>query len=217
MIKGVIFDMDGLLVNTEPLWQQAETQIFQQMGAPLTPEMCKTMMGKRMDEVVAHWCDEFNIRQPSHHEIILDIQDRMEVLIRNGIELMPGVKITLDYFFVYNYSLALASSSANQLIRAVMDTTGIEKYFQVVRSGECEIYGKPHPSIFLSALKEMKLKPHEVVVFEDSFYGGIAAKAANMRTILIPGKEEQNHSKFGFADKVLSSMEEFSEEVLYSE
>lgn len=215
MIKGVIFDMDGLLVDTEPLWQKAETEIFRNMGAPLTEAMCQSMMGRRIDEVVAHWCKQFNISQPSQKEIILDIQDRMEMLVRDGIDLLPGVRETLEYFFVYNYKIALASSSARQLIRAVMDTTSIEKYFSVVRSGECEIYGKPHPAVFLSALKEMQLKPDEVVVFEDSFYGGIAAKAAGMRTILIPGKERLHDPKLGFADKVMASMEEFSEEVLY--
>lgn len=215
MIKGVIFDMDGLLVDTEPLWQQAETKIFNQLGARLTPEMCKTMMGKRIDVVVAHWCDEFNISEPSQQEIILDIQDEMEMRIREGIDLLPGVENTLNYFLQYNYKIALASSSARQLIRAVLQTTGIEKYFDVVSSGQCELYGKPHPATFLTTLRNMKLQPDEAVVFEDSFYGGIAAKAAGIRTILVPGKEEQNHPKFGFADKILGSMEEFSEEVLY--
>lgn len=216
MIKGVIFDMDGLLVNTEPLWQQAETKIFNQLGAQLTPEMCKTMMGKRIDEVVAYWCEVFDITKPSKQEIILDIQDELEMQIREGIDLLPGIKHTLDCFFQYNYKIGLASSSSPQIIRAVLETTGIESYFDVVSSGQCERYGKPHPAVFLTTLRNMKLQPGEVVAFEDSFYGGIAAKAANIRTILVPGEEEKNHTKFGFADKVLGSMEEFNEEMLYS-
>jgi len=217
MIKGVIFDMDGLLVNTEPLWQQSETKVFNRLGAPLTPIMCKTMMGKRIDEVVAHWCKEFNITEPPQQEIILDIQDELEMQIREGIDLLPGVKKTLDYFLEYNYKIALASSSARQIINAVLQTTRLEKYFDVVSSGQYELYGKPHPAIFVTTLRNMKLQPGEAVVFEDSFYGGIASKAANIRTIIIPGKEYQKHPKFGFADKVLGSMQEFSEKILYSE
>lgn len=211
MIKGIIFDMDGLLVNTEPLWQQAETEIFQEMGAPLTKEMCKTMMGRRIDDVVSHWFKTFSLDSKTEREVVLDIQDRMEELIREGIELLPGARDCLDYFYSYNYKIALASSSAMQLINAVIDTTNIRKYFSVIRSGECEVLGKPHPGIFLTALKEMNLTPGEVVVLEDSYHGAIAAKAAKLKTILVPSAEDYENTNTDFVDVKLKSLEDLLE------
>ncbi len=214
MIKGAIFDMDGLLADTEPLWQQAETEIFQELGAPLTKEMCKTMMGRRIDDVVSHWFKTFSINSKSEREVVLDIQDRMESLIREGITLLPGARECLEYFNDYNYKIALASSSAMQLINAVIETTGISKYFSVIRSGECEIHGKPHPAIFLTTLREMELKADEVVVLEDSFHGAIAAKAAKMKTILVPPKEDYDNPKTGFVDVKLKSLLDLKEDHL---
>lgn len=211
MIKGVIFDMDGLLVDTEPLWQQAETEIFQKLGAPLTKEMCKTMMGRRIDDVVNHWFKTFSLDSISQKVVVLDIQDRMESLIREGIELLPGVIENLEYFYAHNYKMALASSSAMQLINAIVDTTNVRKYFSVIRSGECELYGKPHPAIFLTALKEMHLSAEEVVVLEDSFYGAIAAKAAKLKTILIPNEADYQNSKTDFVDLKLKSLMDLNE------
>lgn len=214
MIKGAIFDMDGLLVNTEPLWQNAEIKIFNDLGVPMDVEKCHSVMGLRIDEVVKYWYSKYPWEEKYPEEVILDIKDEVEGQIRNGIAPLPGAKELLEYFQKKGFMLGLASSSAHQIIRAVLEVTGIGDCFSVICSAENEIYGKPHPAIFLSALKEMKLKPDEALVFEDSFNGAIAAKAARLKTVLVPADHEYQDERFAFVDMKLKSLTEFDEEKL---
>jgi len=214
MIRGAIFDMDGLLVNTEPLWQKAEIKIFNELQVPMDVEKCHSVMGLRIDEVVKYWYSKYPWEEKYPEEVILDIKDEVEGQIRNGIALLPGAQELLEYFQKKGFMLGLASSSAHQIIRAVLEVTGIGDYFPVICSAENEIYGKPHPAIFLSALKEMKLMPEEALVFEDSFNGAIAAKAARLKTVLVPADHEYNDERFAFVDMKLKSLTEFDEEKL---
>ena len=214
MIRGAIFDMDGLLVNTEPLWQKAEIKIFNELQVPMDVEKCHSVMGLRIDEVVKYWYSKYPWEEKYPEEVILDIKDEVEGQIRNGIALLPGAQELLEYFQKKGFMLGLASSSAHQIIRAVLEVTGIGDYFPVICSAENEIYGKPHPAIFLSALKEMKLMPEEALVFEDSFNGAIAAKAARLKTVLVPADHEYNDERFAFVDMKLKSLTKFDEEKL---
>lgn len=216
-MEGYIFDMDGLLVDTEPLWRKAEIEIFNRIGVPMTEERCKTMMGRRIDDVVNHWFDVYSVSEIDPRVIVLEIQDKMEALIRSGIELLPGIKETLDQLKNKNYPIALASSSSRQLINAVIETTQIADYFQVICSGENEVYSKPHPAIFLTAAKKLNIEPSKLIVFEDSLHGVIAAKAAGMQVIAIPDAENQNNPKFRVADAIVSSIKDLSHEMLYPE
>lgn len=214
MIKGAIFDMDGLLVNTEPLWQKAEIKIFNQLGVPMTEEKCHSVMGLRIDEVVKYWYSRHPWEGKYPEEVILDIKDEVEREIREGIELLPGARELLNRFYEQGIKLAMASSSAQQIIRAVLDVTGIGGYFTVICSAENEVYGKPHPAIFLTALREMKLNPEEAIVFEDSFNGAIASKAARLKTIVVPSEKDFNDKRFDFTDLKLKSLADFSIEAI---
>jgi len=211
MIKGAIFDMDGLLVNTEPLWQKAEIKIFNQLGVPMTEEKCHSVMGLRIDEVVKYWYSQHPWEEKYPEEVILDIKDEVEREIRKGIELLPGARDLLNRFYEKELKLAMASSSAQQIIRAVLDVTGIGDFFTVICSAENEVYGKPHPAIFLSALREMKLKPDEAIVFEDSLNGAIASKAARLKTIVVPSAKDYNDTRFDFSDLKLQRLTDFDE------
>lgn len=211
MIKGVIFDMDGLLVDTEPIWRKAEINIFNELGVPMTEEKCRSVMGLRIDEVVRYWYAQYPWKGKYPEEVILDINDEAERLIRQGITIMPGAEVLLEKFRRQNIPMGLASSSARQIIRAVLEMTGFDKYFSVVRSAENEIYGKPHPAIFLTALEEMELNHKEVVVFEDSLNGVIAAKAARLKTIVVPEASKFDDHRFDFADLKLRSLEDFED------
>lgn len=211
MIKGAIFDMDGLLVDTEPLWQKAEVKIFNELGVPMTEEKCRTVMGLRIDEVVNYWYSLYPWDKKYPEEVILDIKDEVEREIRKGIDLLPGAEDLLAMFYGKGIKLALASSSAQQIIRAVLEVTGIGHYFSEVCSAESEIYGKPHPAIFLTTLSKMQLKTEEVLVFEDSFNGAIAAKAARLKTIVVPADIDAGDKRFDFADMKLRSLREFDE------
>ncbi|MCF8231201.1 MAG: hexitol phosphatase HxpB [Bacteroidales bacterium] len=211
MIKGAIFDMDGLLVDTEPLWQKAEVKIFNDLEVPMSEEKCRSVMGLRIDEVVKYWYSIYPWDGKYPEEVILDIKDEVESEIRKGIDLLPGVEELLAMFYGKGLRLALASSSAHQIIRAVLDVTGIGSYFSEICSAESEVYGKPHPAIFLTTLSKIQLNPEEVLVFEDSFNGAIASKAARLKTVVVPADIDANDKRFDFADMKLRSLREFDE------
>lgn len=213
-MKGVIFDMDGLLIDSEPLWQQAEVKVFNAIGVPMKVDMCRQMMGIRIEEVVDHWYRIYKWTAKTQAEVIKDIMDEMEFLIKTEGKALPGVHQVIQLCRKNELTIALASSSASRIIIASLEALDIKNLFEVIRSAETEEYGKPHPAIYLSTLNEMNLQYNEVFVFEDSFNGAIAAKAARLKVVVVPEARQYDDPKWGFADLRLRSLSEFSEEQL---
>ncbi|RMI00128.1 MAG: hexitol phosphatase HxpB [Calditrichaeota bacterium] len=213
MIKAVIFDMDGLLIDSEPMWQQAEMAQFAKVGLELTPEMCTQTTGMRIDEVIQHWYEQFPLnKQPLSREalkqhILDDVIDR----IRKHGKPRPGVGYILDFFRDIGVKMALASSSHYRVINAVLDVLHIAHYFQVIHSAEEEPYGKPHPAVYLTTAEKLNVSPGECLAFEDSLNGVIAAKAARMRCVVVPPEAHLHDPRFALADLVLASLREFDE------
>ena len=210
MIKAVIFDMDGLLINSEPFWQESETKVFNSLGIKTNKAMFEKFMGKRIDEVVDVMWEMQQWNGKSKEQVVIEIVDNVIELVREKGEAIPGVLDTLNSFQKSSYKIGLASSSKLRIIEAVLDKLAIKSYFEVVHSAEFEEYGKPHPQTFISAAKMLNVKPNDCLVFEDSLNGVISALAANMKCIAIPEQEATNLNKFIIADKTLSSLEEFS-------
>ena len=208
MIKSVIFDMDGLLVDSEPLWRMAERTVFGQYDINLTEEQCRSTTGIRVDNVVAHW----NSIYPGHitDEQLVARQILAEVtrLVKAHGEPMPGVHEAARLFASRGCTMAVASASAMSLINAVLDKLDVRKYFDVVQSAENVKYGKPHPEIFLTTAENLGTNPEECLVLEDSIYGVIAGKAARMKVIAVPDKEFAARREYGVADVVLKSLVE---------
>ena len=207
-IKGVIYDMDGLIINSEPLWKTAEIESFKEIGVDFTMEMCAQTTGMRIDEVVNFWWNKLKWENFTQKDIVNSIEKKMIHLIKNKGELLPGVLDSLNLLYKAQITIALASSSSMLLINTTLDTLKIRKYFQFIHSAENEIAGKPNPAVFLSTAKSMKIHPKNCLVLEDSKAGMLAGLNANMRTIVIP---EQN-SNFNWAKqsfKTLKSLNEF--------
>lgn len=200
MIKAVIFDMDGLLIDSEPFWRIAEIGVFKQLGYELTDEMLQATMGMRNDEVVKHWVNHFEVENANYGQLEIDVLAKVQELVEEKGRLLPGVVETLDFFKAQQIPIALASSSPLGIIQSVVDTLGIEKYFKVMCSAEFEEYGKPHPAVFIAAANYLRVEPEECLVFEDSINGMIAAKAAKMKCITIPAPENFQNPKYSLAD-----------------
>lgn len=203
MIKAVIFDMDGLLINSEPFWQAAEIEIFETVGISLTVPMCHQTMGLRIDEVVKYWYDQYTWKTPSLKAIEEQIIDRVIQKIQTHGQAMKGVYKLLDFFYKNDYPLALASSSYYRIIYTVLEKLKIRSYFEVIYSAESEIYGKPHPGIFITAAQKLGVSPLDCLVFEDSFNGVLAAKAARMMVVAVP---EIQDKRFVIADRIVDSL-----------
>jgi sugar-phosphatase len=205
--------MDGVLIDSEPLWRESATIIFNQAGAPLTEQLMRQTQGLRIDEFVAHWHAYFNMDAPqaSLRRIILDdVCDR----IRTKGHIMPRVYESLSLVKEKGLKLGLATSSPSQVIHAVLDRISIDKKaLDTVLSAEKLKYGKPHPEIYLEAARKLKAAPTTCIAIEDSINGMVAAKAARMQVIAIPDQEQRNDSRFDLAEWRGESLE-ILEEVL---
>ena len=212
MIKAVIFDMDGLLVDSEPLWRKAEIKVFGELSISMTEEMCNEVMGLRIDEVVHYWHRRFSWdKKISEATVVSCIMNTMLNLIASEAVAMRGVHETLDYFKSKNIRIALASSSSMALIDAVLKKLDIRSYFEVLRSAETEHFGKPHPAVFIKTAQSLGVEPEDCLVFEDSSFGLIAAKAALMKAVAVPDPNYYGNPKFGIADACLHNLLEFDD------
>lgn len=209
MVGTLLFDMDGLLVDSEPFWKIAEKEVFGALGLNLNDELLRQVMGFRLSEVVQHWYHYQAWPNPNFTQTENDILDCMESYMRNEVIALPGVIDSLNYVKKQNYACALASSSSMRLINAVVDKLNIRDYFDLLYSAEFEPYGKPHPGIFITAAKKLGSDPKHCLVIEDSVNGVIAAKAARMLCVAVPEEGKQNDPKFSIADYQLKTLEEF--------
>lgn len=213
MIKAAIFDLDGLLINSEPFWQRAEMEVFPTVGLHLTVEDCKKTQGFRIDEAVAYWYHKHPWDGHSIKDISSMVVNRLLQLVRAEGKPMPGVLETLSFFKGRKIPMAVASSSNLHIIETALEALNIQHYFDEVCSAQFEEYGKPHPAVFINTAQKLKTATVDCIVFEDSFYGLIAAKAAKMKAVAVPEPLHYNDPKFAFADINLRSLEEWNDEV----
>ena len=206
MVKAVIYDMDGLIIDSEPLWQEAEISVFKSLKINLSKEDCMKVMGMRTDEVVDYWFRRFPWEGPSRTEITSDIIRELIGLIKEKGELMEGVKESLDFVRSKGVKTALASSSSYEIINTVLEKFGLMKEFEKIYSAQEEEYGKPHPAVYISAAKRLNVAPVECLAIEDSFNGVLAAKAAKMKCIAVPYEGVRHDRRFSIADVTLDSL-----------
>ena len=209
-MKAVIFDMDGVLIDSEPLWRQAERELFGAVGLHLADDDMRRTMGLRVDEVVDHWFARHPWPDPDHAGLAARIVDRVRELITADGAPLPGVLDSVAACADAGLPLAVASSSAHRIIDLTLRRLGIADQFAVVCSAEDEPYGKPHPGVFLTTAAQLGVEPTDCLVIEDSVNGMVAAKAARMRCVVVPEHPEQvGDPRFALADHVLDSLEAF--------
>jgi beta-phosphoglucomutase-like phosphatase (HAD superfamily) len=206
-----IFDMDGLLIDSEILWHEAEIEILGALGVPLAAEGCRSTKGMFVGEVTEYWHGRCPWAGPTPAEVAVTIVDRVIALVLAKGELKPGAEHAIALCAERGLPLAVASSSQYRLIETALDHFGLRRHFALIHSAEDEAYGKPHPAVFLTAASKLGAEPRRCLVWEDAPAGVLAAKAASMACIAVPEQGEGHHPAFGLADLVLGSLLEMDE------
>ena len=212
--EAVIFDMDGLIIDSEPLWREAEISVFGSVGLRLTEELCRQTTGLRIDEVVAHWHKKSPWTGPRREQVTKQVLDEVQRLILERGSLLEGARDAITELHAQGLALAVASSSPMRLIQAVLDKFSLRSYFSALHSAEQEIAGKPDPAVYLSTMSLLGVKPRHCVALEDSLSGVRAAKAAGAMVIAVPAAEDALEPGFEVADVMLTSLKDFSIDLL---
>ncbi|CAN5701638.1 hexitol phosphatase HxpB [soil metagenome] len=213
-LDTVIFDMDGLLIDSEPLWYEAANETFLQFGVQVTPKQYATTTGLRTKEFIESWFKQMNISMDHALSAEQEITALVIEKIRTKGKTMPGVAHVFNYFINRKFKIGLASSSDMSIIDVVIEKLGIRQYLNAIESAEKLPYGKPHPQVFLNCAASMGSHPTACICFEDSFNGMIAAKAAKMKCVVVPAPQDSRNIKFNAADLKLSSLQNFNELLL---
>ncbi len=205
--EAVIFDMDGVLVNSEPVYQKVEQSNFRKLGLNILEDEHKTFQGTATDRMWQILKEKYKVKQTIKE--LVEMTNSMVTPYFSSLEKidpMPGVENFIKKLKAENIPLALASSSYPEVIEIILQKTNLKPYFDVVIDGRMAGASKPEPDIFLLAAKRLGIQPEKCIVVEDSSNGIEAAKLAGMYCIAYagPGSELQDQSQ---ADLVVSDFE----------
>ncbi len=214
MITTVIFDMDGLLLDTEPLWGVSMLRVAEKHGIPITAERFKETTGLRIYEVTDHWAIHYPWDGNTPKQIADEILDDIIASSKKAATVLKGVEKALQLLKANNYKIGLASSSPKHMIDELVTHFDLTKYFDVITSADVVEMGKPHPGVFLHCAADLGSKQVECLVLEDSVNGMIAGKAARMKVVVVPDEAHYNDPRFSLADIKLHSLEEFDLDLL---
>lgn len=213
MILAVVFDLDGILVETEEYWDRARREFVAAYGETWTDQDQLAVMGHNSRQWAQHIKERFSVRL-SIKEIESGVIDRMLSLYREWMPVLPGAISTVRDLAPLAL-LGVASSSPLRLIHFVLDELGIRDYFKATVSSDEVEAGKPEPDVYLLACARLDVSPDQALAFEDSSNGILSAHAAGLGVIAIPNRNyPPSPDSLQVADLVLPSLEAFRPEML---
>ena len=214
MIKDIIFDMDVVIVYSEPLWEKVFKQYLERIGITflndndLTKIHNEQLLGKNWTEISKILKTKFHI-SGSCKKIVDDCMAEAIRIFNRELKIVPGAKTLIKLLYSHKYPLALASSTPHKVINYIINRYNLKKYFKVVISGVEVTQGKPHPAIFLKTAKKLKVKPKHCLVIEDSPSGAKAAKRSGMKCIVLK-QPYTVYKHLKMADLVIKSLKDIN-------
>lgn len=219
-IEAVVLDMDGLLMDTEPVWRVAEVAVFTALGVELTEEELMGSMGQTIAAVVPVW----RLREPAHgvgarRLTDVEVQERIIEMVAAEVAAtgvpMPGVTDAIALLRRLGLPVAIASGSPPRMIEVVTERLGLG-WIEVRCSAMDEPRSKPAPDVYLTAARRLGVRPERCVAIEDSPSGVLSAKAAGMLCIAVPDPLMEGDPAYAEADLVLGALTELDEGALRS-
>lgn len=206
-IVAAIFDMDGLLIDSEPLWDRAELDVLASIGVDISrrSELPDTL-GLRIDMVVELWFAHQPWTGPSRQEVTDLIINRAIALVEENRPLLPGAREAIALCKAQGLKVGLASASPLHMLEKVLEMFGLRDSFDALASAEKLPYSKPHPQVYMDCAAKLGVDTLACVALEDSVNGMIASKAARMRSIVVPAEEGQHDPRFALADAKLTTL-----------
>ncbi|MND87943.1 2-deoxyglucose-6-phosphate phosphatase [compost metagenome] len=206
-IVAAIFDMDGLLIDSEPLWDRAELDVMASIGVDISrrAELPDTL-GLRIDMVVELWFAHQPWSGPSREEVTARVIDRAISLVEEKRPLLPGARDAIALCKSQGLKVGLASASPLHMLEKVLEMFDLRDSFDALASAEKLPYSKPHPQVYMDCAAKLGVDPLACVALEDSVNGMVASKAARMRSIVVPAEEGQHDPRFALANAKLTSL-----------
>lgn len=214
MIQAVIFDMDGTLIDSEPMWKEAEKKVFSSVGVNVSEELSVNTASMTTREVTEYWYNHFPWTGKSLEQVENEVIDCVATLISEKGEPMEGVKEILSFFQKKKLKIGLSTNAPSRLIPVVLNKLCISKYFHSTSSSEHEIQGKPHPAVYLTTAKKLQVDPSKCIAFEDSLSGIISANKANIKTVAVPPRSEFTDKKYEISHIKLNRLSDFTDDHL---
>ena len=215
MIEAVVFDLDGVLLDTEELWDEARRELAEERGARWPDDAQRAMMGMSSPEWSAYMHDVIGLAEPPE-EISAEVVRRLEALYRERLPLVPGALDAVERIGA-RWPLGIASSSNRPLIDLFVDLTGTGERFRATVSSEEVERGKPAPDVYLEAARRLGVDPGSCVAIEDSENGIRSASAAGMRVVAIPNRVfTPSDEALSLADAVPASLDKLTPELIES-
>ncbi len=210
----VIFDMDGLLIDSEPLWQEAADEVLGTYGIKLSEEEYVSTTGLRTREFLAWWFGYFHIKVENPKEVEECITRKVIEKVQAGAQAMQGVEYIFQFFAHRKFKIGIATSSPFSLIDIVIDKLNIRHRLKAISSAQDLILGKPHPQVYLDCAALLESSPTRCICFEDSFNGMIAAKAARMKCVVVPAPLQHHETRWDAADLKLAALSDFNDQAI---
>jgi HAD superfamily hydrolase (TIGR01509 family) len=211
VVQAVVFDLDGLLLDTEQVWDEVREVLVRERGGRWHERAQADMMGMSSPEWSRYLHDELGLAEPPE-ELSAEVVRRMVERYRERLPLIDGAVEAVERLAAH-WPLGLASSSNRELIDLALETGGLARYFGVTVSSEEVARGKPAPDVYLEAARRLRVDPSACAAVEDSRSGILSARAAGMRVVAIPNRHFPPGEKaLTAADVVLGSLAELTAE-----
>ena len=207
-IRAVIFDMDGVLLDSEAAWSAAREEYTRKTGGTWHDSAPRTMMGMSSNEWARYMHDELGV-PPDPEQIVADVLERMLASYHERLPLIDGAVDAVERMAERCDTLGLASSANREVIDLALRESGLDRFFSATVSSEEVERGKPAPDVYLEAARRLGVDPSEAAAVEDSHNGILSAKSAGLYTIAIPNREfPPGEDALAKADRIIHSLDE---------